>query len=154
MKSMDNIINFDDRPNPQDILEAIKLEESQLNKGRLKIFLGMAAGVGKTYAMLEEARVLQKEKIDVVIGTIESHGRKETELLIDNLFQVPKKTYFYKEKEFKEMDVDAIISLHPSVILIDELAHSNIPGSKHEKRWQDVLEILDHGINVYTTLNV
>ena len=154
MESMDNTMNFDDRPSPQDILEAIKLEEAQRSKGRLKIFLGMAAGVGKTYAMLEEARTLKKEQINVFIGTIESHGRKETEILIDDLFQVPKKILFYKEKEFKEMDIDAIISLHPSVVLVDELAHSNIPGSKHEKRWQDVIEILDHGINVYTTLNV
>lgn len=154
MEFMDNTINFDDRPSPEKILEAIKLEEAQRNKGRLKIFLGMAAGVGKTYAMLEEARTLKNEQINVLIGTIESHGRAETELLMENLPQIPKKILFYKEKEFKEMDIDAIISLHPSLVLVDELAHSNIPGSRHEKRWQDVLEILEHGINVYSTLNV
>ncbi len=154
MKSMDNTMNFYDRPSPQEILEAIKLEEAQRSKGRLKIFLGMAAGVGKTYAMLEEARTLKKEQINVLIGTIESHGRAETELLMESLPQIPMKILLYKEKEFKEMDVDAIISLHPSVVLVDELAHSNVPGSRNEKRWQDVIEILDHGINVYTTLNV
>lgn len=154
MKTMDNTKNFDDGSSPQEILEAIKLEEAQRSKGRLKIFLGMAAGVGKTYAMLEEARRLKKEQINVLIGTIESHGRTDIELLMENLPQIPKKILLYKENEFKEMDIDAIINLHPSVVLVDELAHSNIPGSRYEKRWQDVLEILDHGINVYTTLNV
>ncbi|HEV8051690.1 MAG TPA: DUF4118 domain-containing protein, partial [Parachlamydiaceae bacterium] len=147
-------MNLYERPNPQEILEGIKLEEAQRNKGHLKIFLGMAAGVGKTYTMLEEAQVLKKEKIDVIIGNIESHGRKETEELLKNLPEIPKKTIIYKDKEFKELDVDAIISLNPNLVLVDELAHSNIPGSKHAKRWEDVLEILDHGINVYTTLNV
>lgn len=147
-------MNFNERPNPQDILEAIKLEEAQRNKGRLKIFIGMAAGVGKTYAMLEEALALRKEQIDIVVGIIESHGRKEIENLLKNIFQVPQKTVFYKDKEFKELDVDAILNLNPGIVLIDELAHSNIPGSKHAKRWQDVLEILDHGIDVHTTLNV
>lgn len=147
-------MNFNERPNPQEILEGIKLEDAQRNKGRLKIFLGMAAGVGKTYTMLEEAQLLHKEHIDVVLGNIESHGRKETEALLKDLPAVPKKIVIYKDKEFSELDVEAIISLNPSVVLIDELAHSNIPGSKHAKRWEDVLEILDHGISVYTTMNV
>jgi len=141
-------------PSPQEILEGIKLEEAQRNKGRLKIFLGMAAGVGKTYTMLEEAQALRKEQINVVVGYIEAHERKEIEVLLKNLPHIPKKTLFYKDKEFTEMDVDAIISLNPSIVLVDELAHSNFPGSKNEKRWQDVQEILDHGINVHTTLNV
>lgn len=143
-----------ERPSPQEILEGIKLEEAQRNKGRLKIFLGMSAGVGKTHTMLEEAQVLRKEQIDVVVGCIEAHERKEIEILLKNLPQIPPKTLFYKDKEFTEMDVDAIINLNPSTVLVDELAHSNLPGSKNEKRWQDVQEILDHGINVHTTLNV
>ena len=147
-------MNFNERPNPQEILEGIKLEEAQRNKGRLKIFLGMAAGVGKTYTMLEEAQILKKERIDVVVGNIESHGRKETEELLKDLPAIPKKILIYKDKEFNELDVEAIISLNPNIVLIDELAHSNIPGSKHAKRWEDVLDILDHGISVYTTMNV
>lgn len=145
---------FSENLSPQKILEAIKMEDAMLNKGHLKIFLGMAAGVGKTYSMLEEAQILRKEQINVVVGNIETHGRKEIELLLKNIPQIPKKTYLYKDKEFQELDVDAIINLNPTTVLVDELAHSNIPGSKHAKRWQDVLEILDHGINVHTTLNV
>lgn len=147
-------MSFNDRPNPDEILEAIKLEEAQRNKGRLKIFLGMAAGVGKTYSMLEEAQVLRKEQVDVVVGNVEAHGRAETEILLRNLPRIPQKSVFYKDKEFKELDVEAIIRLKPSIVLVDELAHTNIPGSKHAKRWQDVLEILDQGIDVHTTLNV
>jgi two-component system, OmpR family, sensor histidine kinase KdpD len=147
-------MNFNQGPSPQEILEGIRLEEAQRNKGRLKIFLGMAAGVGKTYAMLEEAQVLKKEQIDVVVANIEAHQRIEIEILLKNLPQVPKTTLFYKDKEFNEIDVEAIISLNPSIVLVDELAHSNIPGSKNAKRWQDVLDILDHGISVHTTLNV
>lgn len=145
---------MNDRPDPQKLLEAIKREEAQLNKGRLKIFLGMAAGVGKTYSMLEEAQVLTKEGVNLLVGVIESHGRKETEILLKNLSIVPKKVYLYKEREFSEMDVDAIIALNPSIVLVDELAHTNIPGARNEKRWQDVLEILDAGISVHSTLNV
>lgn len=147
-------MSFNQGPSPQEILESIKLEEAQRHKGRLKIFLGMAVGVGKTYAMLEEAHILRKEQVDVVVGNIEAHGRKEIEVLLKDLPQIPKKIVIYKEKEFKELDVEAIIRLKPSIVLVDELAHSNLPGSKNEKRWQDVQEILDHGISVYTTLNV
>ncbi len=139
---------------PEDILERVKREESLQDKGRLKIFLGMAAGVGKTYAMLESAQKLQKDGVDVVAGIIDTHGRKETQRLLDGLEILPQKTMTYKGAEFHEFDIDAVLIRSPKIILVDELAHSNIPGSRHPKRWQDVIEILDHGIDVHTTLNV
>lgn len=144
----------EDRPNPEALLQAIKEEEIQKNKGKLKIFLGMAAGVGKTFAMLEEAHTLKKEGIDVVVGIVDTHGREETEALLIDLVMLPTKTLSYKGKDFQELDPDAIIKLRPDVVLVDELAHNNAPGSKHTKRWHDVVEILDSGINVYSTLNV
>lgn len=144
----------DDRPNPLVFLKAAAQEEALKSQGQLKIFLGMAAGVGKTYAMLEEAQKLQREGIDVVVGTVETHGRQETAELLEGLTIVPKLVIIYKDKEMQELDVDSIIALHPEVVLIDELAHENVPGSMHAKRWQDVLEILEHGIDVYATLNV
>jgi two-component system sensor histidine kinase KdpD len=143
-----------ERGTPEDFLKAIELEEAQRSKGQLKIFLGMAAGVGKTYAMLTEAHELKAEGIVVLIGIVETHGRQETEELLKDLDIVPEKLITYKEKEFDELDVDGVINLKPDVILIDELAHTNTPGAKHAKRWQDVIDILDHGISVYTTLNV
>ncbi len=142
------------RKNPEELLNAIKREESLYNKGLLKIFIGMCAGVGKTYAMLEEAQELQRAGIDVVVGKAETHGRSETALLLQGLKLIPEKIINYKEMEFKELDLDAIIRLQPQLVLVDELAHTNIPGSRHTKRWQDVIEILDNGIDVYTTLNV
>lgn len=147
-------MSIDKGPSPEEIIESIKLEESQRTRGHLKIYLGMAPGVGKTYAMLEEAHHLLKEHIDVVVGNIEAHEREEIAILLKNLPEVPKKTTVYKDKEFSELDIDAIIRLKPGIVLVDELAHSNLPGSKHEKRWQDVQEILEHGISVHTTLNV
>lgn len=143
-----------ERPSPEDLLEAIKQEESQLQSGRLKIFLGMAAGVGKTYAMLEEAQKLNKSGVDLVVGIVNTHGRIETARLLEGLRIIPEKTIYYKDKEFKELDIDAILKLQPDIVLVDELAHHNTPGSQHTKRWQDVIELLDSGINVYTTLNV
>jgi two-component system sensor histidine kinase KdpD len=147
-------LNSENRPNPEELLQAINLEENREHKGLLKIFIGMAAGVGKTYAMLEEAKKLTKAGVDVVIGTVETHNREETMALLDGIKVIPEQRVVYKGIEFKELDLDAIIKLKPNVVLIDELAHSNIPGLRHEKRWQDVVEILEHGINVYTTLNV
>jgi two-component system, OmpR family, sensor histidine kinase KdpD len=145
----------EDRPNPEDLLIAIKREEMQFKKGHLKIFLGMSAGVGKTYAMLESAQILHKKKgSNIVVGTIKTHGREETAKLLDGLRIIPEKKISYKEATFEELDIDEIISLKPQIVLIDELAHSNVPGSRHPKRWQDVIEILDNGIDVYTTLNV
>lgn len=144
----------EERPAPEDFLNAIKREESDQNRGRLKIFLGMAAGVGKTYHMLEEARALHNEGIDVVVGIVDTHGRAETAALLNGLKNVPPKAIKYRDKEFYELDLDAILSLRPKVVLVDELAHSNIPGTRHAKRWEDIIEILDNGIDVYTTLNV
>lgn len=147
-------MNNDNRPNPEDLLIAIKREERARNRGQLKIFLGMAAGVGKTYAMLEEARVLHKDNVNVVVGIVDTHGRQDTAALLKGLNSIPPKTIFYRDKEFQELDLDEIIKVHPQVVLVDELAHSNIPGSRHSKRWEDVIEILENGIDVYTTLNV
>lgn len=144
----------EDRPSPEKLLEAIQHEERGRNKGRLKIFLGMAAGVGKTYTMLEEARLLKRDGIDIVVGVVETHGRQETALLLQELKIIPKKTIIHKDIEFHEFDLDAILTLHPQLVILDELAHTNVPGSRHSKRWQDVTEILENGIDVYTTLNV
>lgn len=123
-------------------------------KGKFKIYIGMSAGVGKTYRMLQEAHTLLKKGIDVKIGYIETHNRKETHELLDGLPIIPRRTIFYKGKELEEMDVQAIINLRPEVVIVDELAHTNIEGSKNEKRWQDVLEILDAGINVISAVNI
>src|ERR1017187_2238586 len=114
--------------------------------GKFKIYIGMSAGVGKSYRMLQEAQALLKNGIDVKIGYIETHGRKETVALLEGLPVVPRRKLFYKGKELEEMDVQAIINLRPEVVIVDELAHSNIEGSPNEKRWQDVLEILEAGI--------
>ncbi len=123
-------------------------------QGKLKIYLGMAAGVGKTYRMLLEAKELLNNKVDVVIGYIETHGRKDTEKLIDGLPAIKRKQIFYKGKQLEEMDVDSILLQKPEVVLVDELAHTNIPGSKNEKRWQDVKELIEAGINVISTVNI
>ncbi|WP_068471153.1 ATP-binding protein [Candidatus Protochlamydia phocaeensis] len=144
----------EDKPNPDELLKAIQKEEEQKNLGQLKIFFGMAAGVGKTYAMLEAAQQKLKEGNRVVIGVINTHGRKETEALLQGLPLIPEKWVKYKETVFEEMDLETILRSRPDLVLVDELAHTNVPGSKHSKRWQDVIEILDAGINVYTTLNV
>ena len=114
----------------------------------------MSAGVGKTYRMLQEAHALQRNNINVRIGYVETHGRKETEALIDGLSIFPRREVFYKGKRLEELDVQAILLMHPEVVIVDELAHSNIPGSKNEKRWQDVLDILDAGINVISAVNI
>ncbi len=123
-------------------------------RGKFKIYLGMSAGVGKSFRMLQEARSLLKNGVDVQIGYIETHGREETEALIAGLPVIPRRKVFYKGKELEEMDVQSVISIHPEVVIVDELAHTNIEGSKNEKRWQDVLEILDAGINVISAMNI
>ena len=123
-------------------------------RGKFKIYIGMSAGVGKTYRMLQEARTLLRNGIDVKIGYIETHNRKETHDLLEGLPLVPRRTIFYKGKELDEMDVLAVINLRPEVVIVDELAHTNIEGSKNEKRWQDVNEILEAGINVISALNI
>lgn len=123
-------------------------------RGKFKIYIGMSAGVGKTYRMLQEAHSLLKNGIDVKIGYIETHDRKETYDLLDGLPVVPRRTLFYKGKELEELDVQAVINLRPEVVIVDELAHTNIEGSKNEKRWQDVVEILEAGINVISAVNI
>lgn len=123
-------------------------------RGKFKIYIGMSAGVGKSYRMLQEAHSILKNGIDVKIGFIETHKRKETGALIEGLPIIPRKKSFYKGKELEEMDLQTIINFHPEVVVIDELAHTNIPGSKNEKRWQDVIEILDAGINVISAVNI
>lgn len=123
-------------------------------RGKFKIYIGMSAGVGKSYRMLQEAHSLLKNGIDIKIGYIETHNRKETQALIEGLPVIPRKKIFYKGKELEEMDLQAILNIRPEVVIVDELAHTNIPGSKNEKRWQDVLEILDAGINVISAVNI
>jgi len=123
-------------------------------RGKFKIYIGMSAGVGKTYRMLSEAHALLKNGIDVKIGYIETHNRKETHELLDGLPVIPRRKLFYKGKELEEFDVQAVINLRPEVVIIDELAHTNIEGSKNEKRWQDVIEIIDAGINVISAVNI
>jgi two-component system sensor histidine kinase KdpD len=121
---------------------------------RLKIFLGAAPGVGKTYAMLSAARELKRQGIDVVVGLVETHGRSETAALLEGLEVLPRLTLDYQGRTFTEFDVDAALSRKPDIVLVDELAHRNVPGSRHERRWQDIAELLDAGIEVYTALNV
>jgi len=142
------------RPDPEALLARAKEEEARKSRGRLKLFFGAAAGVGKTYAMLEAARVLRADGTDVVVGCIETHGRAETEALLDGLEVLPPRIVAYRSTTLKEFDLDAALARLPAVILVDELAHTNAAGSRHAKRWQDVLELLDAGITVYTTLNV
>ena len=144
----------DNRPNPDELLASIIREEEQDKKGKLKIFFGMCAGVGKTYTMLQAARVEKMKGCDIVIGYIETHKRKETEALTDGLELIERIRYTYKSTAVQEMDLDAIITRKPQIVLVDELAHTNAPGSRHLKRFQDVQELLENGINVYTTVNV
>jgi two-component system sensor histidine kinase KdpD len=144
----------DGRPTPEEFLERLQEEESSRLNGKLKIFLGMAPGVGKTYTMLESAQKLIRDGVDVVAGCIVTHGRKETEHLLQGLELIPCKPIPYRETTFDEFDLDAALLRKPQVVLVDELAHSNAPGCRHEKRWQDVAELLNAGIDVYTTMNV
>ena len=132
----------------------IELMKESSRKGKLKIYIGMSAGVGKTYRMLEEAHALQRNGVNIKVGYVETHGRKETQALIDGLSVIPRREVFYKGKKMDELDVNTILLLHPDVAIVDELAHTNIPGSKNEKRWQDVLDILDAGINVISAVNI
>ena len=123
-------------------------------RGKFKIYIGMSAGVGKTYRMLQEAHALQRNGIDVQIGYIETHNRAETHALLDGLKLIPRRKIFYKGKELEEMDPQQIMNRHPEVVIVDELAHSNIEGSKNSKRWQDVLDILESGISVISAVNI
>jgi two-component system, OmpR family, sensor histidine kinase KdpD len=142
------------RPDPDRLLEAIQRQEQKAAKGKLKVFLGMAAGVGKTYDMLSSAHELRSRGVDVVAGLVETHGRQETEALLAGLAVIPRRSVSYHDVTLTEMDLDAILARRPAVVLVDEAAHTNAPESRHEKRWQDILELLDAGIDVYTTLNI
>ena len=142
----------DQRPSPDALLEAARREEART--GKLKIFVGAAPGVGKTYEMLQAARAKQKEGVDLVVGVVETHGRKETQALLDGLEIIPRKHIDYRGQTLDEMDIDAIIARRPQLALVDELAHTNAPGSRHPKRYLDVEELLNCGIDVYTTINI
>jgi two-component system, OmpR family, sensor histidine kinase KdpD len=147
-------VTADNRPNPDALLAAIQNEAGRRMRGQLKVFLGMSPGVGKTYAMLEAAHRELASKRDVVIGYVETHGRKETDALTVGLPVIPRKTVEHRGIRLTEMDLDAVLSRRPQLALVDELAHTNAPGSRHPKRWQDVEELRDAGIDVFTTLNV
>jgi two-component system sensor histidine kinase KdpD len=139
-----------ERPPPEQFLNLIREQQ----RGRLKVYLGFAAGVGKTYEMLQEAQRLKRQGVDVVIGIIETHGRAETAALVEGLEQVPRRRIEYRGVVLEEMDLDALLARRPTIALVDELAHTNAPGSRNAKRYQDVEELLWAGINVITTLNI
>lgn len=148
------MMEVDNRPDSRQLLKKVESEERYQKKGKLKIFFGYAAGVGKTYAMLEEAHELKKNKIDVMVGYIEKHTRKDTLALIDGLEVLPTRDIDYKGVTIKEFDLNLALKRNPEVLLVDELPHTNPPNFRHGKRWQDIEELLEAGINVYTTLNV
>jgi two-component system sensor histidine kinase KdpD len=143
-----------ERPDPDQLLARVEREKAKARRGRLKIFFGAAAGVGKTYAMLLAARERRAENIDIIVGLVETHGRKETAILLEGLEVLPPKQIDYRGTTLQEFDLDAALKRKPSVILVDELAHTNAQGCRHPKRWQDIEELLDAGIDVYTALNV
>ncbi|HEX2620860.1 MAG TPA: sensor histidine kinase KdpD, partial [Phototrophicaceae bacterium] len=142
------------RPDPDELLARVNEQETRNKRAKLKIFFGAAAGVGKTYAMLESAQMLRNEGIDVVAGYVEPHRRPETEAMLEGLEVIPTHMVEYRGTQVREFDLDAALARNPDTILIDELAHTNAPGSRHTKRWQDVEELLNMGINVYATVNV
>jgi two-component system, OmpR family, sensor histidine kinase KdpD len=142
------------RPDPDALLDQVKNEEAHARRGRLKVFLGAVAGVGKTYAMLQAARERKAEGVDLLVGWVDTHGRAETEALLPGLEVLPRSPIDYRGHVLTEFDLDLALSRRPTLILVDELAHTNAPGSRHAKRWQDVMELLDLGIHVYTTLNI
>jgi two-component system sensor histidine kinase KdpD len=144
----------DIRPDPDALLAAIQKSDAATKRGKFKVFLGMAAGVGKTYAMLRAAQRAQREGVAVVVGYVETHGRKETEALLAGLPIIPRRKVEYRGVTLEEMDLDVLLARHPQLAVVDELPHTNVPGSRHAKRYQDVIELLDAGINVYTTMNV
>src|SRR5262252_3579183 len=139
-----------DRKRPEDFLELVE----RAKRGRLKVYIGAAAGVGKTYQMLEEAHALKKRGVDVVLAFVETHGRAETAALIEGLEVIPRRQFEYRGVMVDEMDLDAVLARRPQVAIVDEIAHTNVPGSRNKKRYQDVLELLDAGINVICAFNV
>jgi two-component system sensor histidine kinase KdpD len=145
---------MDKRPDPDVLLTRVQEQQALEASGKLKIFFGAAAGVGKTYAMLEAAREKRADGVDVVVGYVEPHGRAETEALLEGLEVVPPGLVDYRGASLRELDLDGVLARRPRLVLVDELAHTNAPGSRHAKRWQDVLELLDAGIDVFSTVNV
>lgn len=143
-----------ERPNPDELLARVAETNARERRGRLKVFFGAAPGVGKTFAMLEAARIQKKAGVDVVIGVVETHNRKETDALLEGLEALPRRTVAHRGVTLDEFDVDFALSRKPELLLVDELAHTNAPGSRHVKRWQDVMDLVEAGISVYTTLNV
>lgn len=144
----------DQRPDPDDLLEVVKDETHRSKRGQLKIFFGACAGVGKTFAMLQAARQLQREGVPVGIGIVETHGRKDTQELTEGLTVLTRKTMSGNGRPTTEFDLDGALASGYKLLVVDELAHTNVAGSRHAKRWQDVDELLDAGIDVYTALNV
>ena len=142
------------RPDPDALLASLKQAEAKQARGRLKMFFGMAPGVGKTYAMLQAARKEHAEGVDVVVALVETHGREETERLLEGLPVLPRKPVAYRGIQLAELDLEAVLARRPRLAVVDELAHTNAPGSRHLKRWQDIEELLVAGIDVFTTLNV
>ena len=142
------------RPDPDELLHAMRRQEESRNAGQLKLFFGMCAGVGKTYEMLRTAHAEKHKGTDVVVGYIETHERPETEALLRGLEVIPRWRLDYRGRTLEEMDLDAVLARKPALVLVDELAHANAPGSRHPKRYQDVIELLENGISVYSTLNV
>jgi two-component system sensor histidine kinase KdpD len=144
----------DDRPDPDELLASLIKQEEKSKRGKLKIFFGMCAGVGKTYNMLKAAQTEKSKGSDIIIGYVETHNRVETAELVEGFELIPRKNFEYKSTSVQDMDLDAVIARKPQIVIVDELAHTNAPSARHTKRYQDVLEILENGINVYTTLNV
>lgn len=144
----------DRRLNPDELLARVQNAEQEAQRGKLKIFFGASPGVGKTYAMLLEARRLRAQGLDVVVGVVETHGRSETAALMEGLELLPRREVEHRGRRLLEFDLDAALKRRPPVLLVDELAHSNAPGCRHPKRWQDVEELLAAGVDVLTTVNV
>ena len=143
-----------DRPTPEQLLARVKEEERRTQSGKLKIYLGAAPGVGKTYTMLQDALAQRAQGVNVLVGIVETHGRTATKDLVDYFDVLPLQSVDYRGKTLHEFDLDTALKRQPSLILVDEMAHTNAPGLRHTKRWQDIKELLDRGIDVYTTLNV
>ena len=141
---------IENEKNVQYFLDLIK----KSRRGKFKLYIGMIAGVGKSYRMLQEAHELLENGVDVKVGFIETHGRTGTEAILQGIPVIPRKKIFYKGKELEEMDLDAILQIRPELVIVDELAHTNVEGSRNEKRWQDVMELLDAGINVISAVNI
>ena len=143
-----------ERRDPDKLLAAVQRDEARARRGRLKIFFGASAGVGKTWAMLAAAHAAQAERTPLVVGLVETHGRRETEQLVEGFDVLPRNPIVYRNQVMKEFDLDAALARRPSLLLVDEYAHTNVPGSRHPKRWQDIDELLAAGIDVWTTLNI